>query len=160
MLALSMYHSSSEAAFSVPEIVQQPLVQIRFQVKPVKHPNNSIWFYLQQHTHPESKTVNVTNRRPPYLFDKNEQGRWTLTDDGRELVEESLGDHLSILNKGSDGHEFDRFVLWATFHQSYAYEDFVEGLRPISSEDGSGEISYEVVPGVFKRICARATADP
>jgi MoxR-like ATPase len=160
LLALSMYHSGARSTFSVPEIVQQPLVQIRFQVKPVKHPNNSVWFYLQQHTHPESDTVNVTNRRSPYLFDKNEEGRWLLTNEGQEFVEESLADHLSVLNRGRDERAIDRFVLWTTFHQSYAYEDFVEGLRPVSSEDAVGEISYEVVPGVFKRICARATADP
>jgi len=160
MLALSIYHSGSRATFSVPEILKQPLVQIRFQVKPVKHPSNSIWFYLQQHTHPESQTVNVATRRPPYLFDKNEQGRWMLTAEGRAFVEENLTDHLTVLNQGTDERAIDRFVMWTTFHQSYAYEDFVEGLRPVSSEDGSAEISYEVTPGAFRRICARATADP
>ena len=160
MLALSLYHSGPTSTFSMPEILEQPLVQVRFQVKPVKYPNNSIWFYLQQHTHPESKTVNVANRRSPYLFDKNEQGRWVLTEEGRVFVEESLADHLTILSKGTDGRTIDTFVMWTTFHQSYAYEDFVEGLRPVSSEDGSGEISYEVMPGAFRRICARAMADP
>lgn len=52
------------------------------------------------------------------------------------------------------------FIMWSTFHQSYAYEDFVEGLRPVPSEEGSGEISYQVVPGIFRRICVRAAEDP
>lgn len=160
MLALSLYHSGADSTYSVPEIMSQPLVQIRFQIRPVKHPSNSVWFYLQQHTHPESKTVNVAERRSPYLFDKNEQGRWHLTDQGREYVEESLADRLAILSRGRAEHTIDRFVMWTTFHQSYTYEDFVEGLRPVSAEDASGEISYEIVPGVFRRICTRAMADP
>lgn len=52
------------------------------------------------------------------------------------------------------------FVEWATFHQSYAYEDFVEGLRPVQSDEGPEGVSYKVVPGVFKRICSRADNDP
>jgi 5-methylcytosine-specific restriction protein B len=38
-----------------------------------------------------------------------------------------------------------------TFHQSYGYEEFIEGIRPQSSEDGS--ITYPVKPGVFKKFC-------
>jgi 5-methylcytosine-specific restriction enzyme B len=41
-------------------------------------------------------------------------------------------------------------IEFVTFHQSFSYEDFVEGLRA-TSEDG--KISYEVDDGVFKRIC-------
>ncbi|MBN1661466.1 MAG: AAA family ATPase [Anaerolineae bacterium] len=160
MLALSLYHAGANSTYSVPEIMAQPLVQMRFQVRPVKHPSNSVWFYLQQHTHPESKTVNVAERRPPYLFDKDAKGRWCLTQEGREYVRESLADRLAVLNRSRAEHTIDRFVMWTTFHQSYAYEDFVEGLRPVSAEDASGQISYEIVPGVFRRICARAIADP
>lgn len=49
-----------------------------------------------------------------------------------------------------------RFEL-VTFHQSYAYEDFIEGIRPTT--DG-GKIGYEVRPGVLKRLCTRARTDP
>jgi 5-methylcytosine-specific restriction protein B len=119
-----------------------------------------VWFYLQQHTHPGSKTVNVSNRRPPYLFDKDEEGSWTLTDEGRDYVRENLSQELRVLQSGTAEHSIDRFVMWTTFHQSYAYEDFVEGLRPVISEEAVGDISYEIVPGAFKRICARAAPDP
>lgn len=58
---------------------------------------------------------------------------------------------------------FDEFVSrgrirFTTFHQSFSYEDFVEGLRPnISKEDNEqGSISYDVRDGIFKEICKSA----
>ena len=40
------------------------------------------------------------------------------------------------------------------FHQSYAYEDFVQGYRP--TQDGG----FDLKDGVFHRFCERALADP
>ena len=43
------------------------------------------------------------------------------------------------------------------FHQSYGYEDFVQGIRPRSSR---GVLHYDVQDGVFKRVCALAETRP
>lgn len=45
--------------------------------------------------------------------------------------------------------------IWtSTFHPSYGYEEFVEGLRP---ETGNhGQLSFSVQPGLFRRVAARA----
>lgn len=57
-----------------------------------------------------------------------------------------------------------RQVEFVTFHQSYSYEDFVEGLRPpVSNKDGEGDedksgFRLEVSPGIFHRIATRAAA--
>lgn len=57
-----------------------------------------------------------------------------------------------------------RQVEFVTFHQSYSYEDFVEGLRPpVSNPDGEGNearsgFRLEVSPGVFHRIATQAAA--
>ncbi|WP_227992984.1 McrB family protein [Shewanella sp. YLB-07] len=44
-------------------------------------------------------------------------------------------------------------IRFVTFHQSYGYEEFVEGLKA-NSEDG--EISYDVEKGIFRQICDEA----
>jgi hypothetical protein len=41
------------------------------------------------------------------------------------------------------------------FHQSYGYEDFIQGIRPQST---GGQIAYNVVPGIFMRLCGDARA--
>jgi 5-methylcytosine-specific restriction protein B len=44
-------------------------------------------------------------------------------------------------------------IVFCTFHQSFSYEDFVEGLR---ASTVNGQLSYAVEPGVFKQLCERA----
>ena len=46
-------------------------------------------------------------------------------------------------------------VEFITFHQSYGYEEFVEGLRPETEGDGGG-FRLAVRDGVIKRISKRA----
>lgn len=42
-----------------------------------------------------------------------------------------------------------------TFHQSYSYEEFIEGIRPVLSE-GEGEVGYKLENGIFKEFCMNA----
>jgi 5-methylcytosine-specific restriction protein B len=44
-------------------------------------------------------------------------------------------------------------IEFTTFHQNYAYEDFVEGLQ---AKYDAGAVHYSIVPGVLKRIAYRA----
>ncbi|MCX7514995.1 AAA family ATPase [Frateuria hangzhouensis] len=47
------------------------------------------------------------------------------------------------------------FIRFVTFHQSFSYEDFVEGIRA-NRDEPSGALSYDVEDGVFKQICEAA----
>jgi len=44
------------------------------------------------------------------------------------------------------------------FHPSYAYEEFMEGIRPesVKSKEGSYTLTYPVRPGIFRELCDRA----
>jgi 5-methylcytosine-specific restriction protein B len=68
----------------------------------------------------------------------------------------------SVFMPGYEGRTAAGVVVrrfeFITFHQNYSYEDFVEGIRPVVRPDGS--VAYEVRPGVFRRVCERAKADP
>lgn len=44
-------------------------------------------------------------------------------------------------------------VVFATFHQSFAYEDFVQGLKPVLDEAEDNDVRYVIEHGVFYRIC-------
>ncbi len=61
-----------------------------------------------------------------------------------------------VKNPGTSKTEVSDFFEFVTFHQSFAYEEFIEGLKPVIDDDGS--LSYVVRPGVFKDIAARAEA--
>jgi hypothetical protein len=53
----------------------------------------------------------------------------------------------------------ERRVLFTTFHQSYGYEEFIEGIKPQvnDKEDADNkDITYRIVPGIFKAFCERA----
>ena len=58
-------------------------------------------------------------------------------------------------------------IQFVTFHQSYGYEEFVEGIKPVfvdgksgeSKKNGKGDIQYKIEPGIFKEICGKALLD-
>jgi hypothetical protein len=46
-----------------------------------------------------------------------------------------------------------RVIETITFHPSFSYEEFVEGIRPVKDEgDSSGGIRFECEPGILKRF--------
>ncbi|EAH8071390.1 AAA family ATPase, partial [Campylobacter jejuni] len=75
---------------------------------------------------------------------------------------EILGENLESRDRDEKKAKFDEYVkdgqiVFITFHQSYGYEEFVEGIKPmINNEANSQEIQYEIKDGIFKDICNRA----
>ncbi|MHA1280064.1 MAG: AAA family ATPase [Candidatus Helarchaeota archaeon] len=160
ILALDLFINNKET-FSVPEIEKHDLIESRYMIRPVENPRQSIWNNLQTHTAPISETVKVSKRSEPFLFDKDENSNWFLTDEGRKYVEQNLADKLDELQEEVVAeHKAEDFIRKVIFHQSFAYEDFIEGIRPRIGEEESGEISYEIFPGVFSEISRMAQNDP
>lgn len=44
-------------------------------------------------------------------------------------------------------------IAFTTFHQSYGYEEFIEGIKPVMDSEGSGDVKYTIEDGIFKRFC-------
>ncbi len=62
-------------------------------------------------------------------------------------------------NASNDRSKFREYVesgqiKFVTFHQSYGYEEFVEGIK--AKNDANGNLQYEVEEGIFKVICQTA----
>jgi 5-methylcytosine-specific restriction protein B len=75
----------------------------------------------------------------------------------KELEDIGQEDYSSVKNR-YDIYKAEGLIEFTTFHQSFGYEDFVEGIRPIMREDcdGVGDIQYEIKSGVFKQFCDKA----
>lgn len=52
--------------------------------------------------------------------------------------------------------ELEDRVRNVTFHQSYSYEEFIEGIRPVLNEDEAGKVGYKLENGLFKDHCINA----
>lgn len=68
---------------------------------------------------------------------------------------DSVGDELyKDLKKQFDNLKQQGRIEFVTFHQSYSYEEFVEGIKP---DIESGELKYKLEDGIFKNICEKAS---
>lgn len=119
--------------------------------------SNTAWAALQSYTVPESLTVDYKNRREPAVFNKTDNSEWLLVDSQLEQVEDLVELCAELIRGPKSAEAIQRFSV-VTFHQSYGYEEFIEGIRARSDE--SGNISYPIEPGMFMRLCQRANADP
>jgi hypothetical protein len=84
------------------------------------------------------------------------------------LKRRALGLVTGAVPQGDSAHErvlLDRLwrqasaggqVAMCTFHQAYTYEEFVEGIRPVTND---GRIGYKTEDGLFKRMALLALAD-
>lgn len=120
----------------------------------------TLWGALQHHTVESSTTVNYKLRMGPSIFDKTAESVWQFAGDWQEACADliTLVDQLNASQQDAVTVQRYSFV---TFHQSYGYEEFVEGLRPVLNGDGEvSEVEYEIRPGAFKELCRKARQVP
>ncbi|NJB83581.1 McrB family protein [Wenyingzhuangia aestuarii] len=88
------------------------------------------------------KTYNTINKAvsiadPSFIIDDtSKEGRKTLKERYDELI-----------NQGQ--------IVFTTFHQSMAYEDFVEGIKPETTDEN--QVIYKIEDGLFKKLSYQAS---
>jgi len=147
----------------VPEIAVHPFVMAK---KSALNRDTDIkatlWRSLQNHTPLSSLTVKTSEkyRQEPFVFDKNEDSSWFLLENWKDNCPEVIAaiDRYKYAKPiESKVNNYDTI----TFHQSYSYEEFIEGIRAITDdEDDNKTVSYPVVPGIFLAMCEKAKEKP
>lgn len=133
-----------------------PLVEIGY--KGGRTFSGVTWFqkYIKELLSNEYKEVMVTNQvsKNTILYGPPGTGKTYSTID--RVVEICHSDYQK------DNHEHNKLlydqlvkegrVVFNTFHQSMAYEDFIEGIKPVKPGDDDTYLKYDIEPGVFKQI--------
>jgi len=131
-----------------------------FQLAVLDDPENAIASFLgEAETHDASPEYPLAKCANDTGFDLDELKRWVRAIErkkqaiiygppgtGKTFIAEKLADHLI---GGGDG-----FAELVQFHSAYAYEDFVQGIRPRTTQDGL--LEYPMRRGRFLEFCANA----
>jgi len=146
----------------VKDIYNHTWVRKKEELSNSKSVKPTIWGQLQAHTIDECEFVNVKSRQQPFIFNKSKNSRWNIV---AEEVENQIPELYDLIDKVEnfipDANKTIKRYKFVTFHQSYSYEDFIEGIKPVMTEDDiKQELGYKIEDGVFKALCEEARNDP
>ncbi|MBZ9778448.1 EVE domain-containing protein [Psychroflexus sp. CAK8W] len=144
----------------VNDILAHPAVQAKAKLSTINNLRASLWGALQRHTVDDCPHVGVVSRAAIKPFWKTDHSEWHIQEDENlELFPEAkqiLETYKYYDETNSKEIENYSFV---TFHQSFTYEDFVEGIKPVL-DDETDDIKYEISNGIFKKLALKAQDDP
>ena len=75
---------------------------------------------------------------------------------GKKVGKEEINDEekRKVLKKQFDEYAQSGQIKFVTFHQSYGYEEFVEGIKPVFDKESQDKgLEYKITNGIFKDIC-------
>ncbi|MDF1878401.1 DUF4268 domain-containing protein [Sulfurimonas sp. SAG-AH-194-C20] len=119
------------------------------------------------------KTYNTINKALEIVFDQNEKCENDSEDRNKayeviyQIADCKIETKSVTYNKAKETDDrialktiFDDFqkngqIEFVTFHQSYGYEEFVEGIKA-KTNDKKEQIEYSVEAGVFKKLCDKS----
>ena len=140
----------------VNQIFEHELFQIKNKTSNTNSPKQTIWAQLQIHTKDECKFVNYKNKSLPYIFDKAESGNWTVD---KDVLKTEIIEVIDLYNEYKNFSEQSirkENYTFCTFHQSYGYEEFIEGIKPIFDDTENSELKYSIEKGIFYEACEKA----
>ncbi len=73
-----------------------------------------------------------------------------------EEIKKEMKENYDSVKQRYDALKDEGRIEFVTFHQSYGYEDFIEGIKPILGDDDNPGLNYELHPGIFKNFCESA----
>ncbi|QGA39239.1 AAA domain-containing protein [Burkholderia glumae] len=157
--AAALYDMGGKA--KVPELAEHPFIEAIAGAKGrADGIKQTLWGTLQHHAILESATVNIKLRLGPAIFDKSTDSVWQFAGDWQDACADLIA-LVDQLKRGQQNGGVVQRYSFVTFHQSYGYEEFVEGLRPVlAGETEVGEVAYEIRPGAFKELCRKARQAP
>ena len=111
--------------------------------------------------HNQNRLIIDSSLTPPSLFEASMNtiyygppgtGKtYIVSEKAASICKRKRDDYAELVEQGR--------IAFVTFHQSYSYEDFVEGIRPIIN-DKVGAVKYEIRQGIFRQMCDRAEEYP
>ena len=72
-------------------------------------------------------------------------------------IDELKDEEYEAVKARFDEYKAKKQIAFTTFHQSYGYEEFIEGIKPAMAGDDGASLGYTIEPGVFKKICDQAS---
>ena len=149
---------------TVPEILKNRWLSYKMSKSKAQDKGGVVWSHLSYHTLENCEFVGQIERSNRTVFFKDKDKYWNIS---KQDAEEKMPHLFDILKRVNDfapsSLSKKENYVFVTFHQSYAYEDFVEGIKPVMRVDdakGAESMGYEVKNGVFKELCITAGENP
>lgn len=160
LIFLEQKHQNKEL-LKISEMIEHPFFIAKSQQKAE---NNSLYSTAQNallyYSNPNSKTLaKKIARASVAYFDKDESSNWYLMDESLPLLAD-LSQKLSDYQNAIANQQaiIQQNYIFVSFHQTYGYEEFIEGIRPILNTNG--QMSYRIEQGVFLKLCELANKNP
>jgi len=136
--------------------------------------SRSAWLHSQQHPpvaidveQQESRIENDTIFQNTILYGPPGTGKtYSLTKYAVAIIENKKPEQIDeeiytagyqSVHKRFNDYRAKGLIEFTTFHQSYSYEDFIEGIRPSMNDDEiNGSLRYDIIPGAFQKFCENA----
>lgn len=76
-----------------------------------------------------------------------------------KAVDSIKSESYSAVFERYNRYKADGLIEFTTFHQSYGYEEFIEGIKPVmdNADDEHSDIQYTIEDGLFKAFCNKAS---